>query len=295
LQDENQFDQFYQKGIRQTILTNSLVKVYTGTIQPERAKIISESLGNKIVSEKSYAFGFEGIFVPSELERKKTMKQAEVPILPPDEIQVMCAREEQGSLWAKKQKRKPNLDGLSIIISEKRPFVVKKTPWFRLETLLSMVNESIKWVSDYIYTIQIQDEKGEPRPRHFYPDNEYGRVTRLNPNPISWDRIKKVYEAIKDVIGDNPESSPMTSKQSGKIKAKARDLYREETEEFQNTFIDKECIRIFEKRFNAISAADANVIMSNFDDLLEIKKREENSRMMEQIDKFTSETNGETN
>ncbi|HRH46697.1 MAG TPA: type IV secretory system conjugative DNA transfer family protein, partial [Pyrinomonadaceae bacterium] len=277
LQDKEQFNQFYQKGVGETIQTNSFARIYTGKIEQKRAEIISKSIGNKIVSEKSFSYGFEGIFIPSEFERKQSKKQAEVPILSPDKVEVMCSDELEKNETARKEKRKPNLDGLSIIVSAMRPFVVKKFPFFRTpkhKRYIDLVNESKEWVQLYSRLTEKQDARHEERPRGFYSPYEHSRIDRLNPNPISWEVVDAVQTIIQQNLSENDQYIAISLKQSGQLKAKARDLgYKDESEKTE--FLDSKSNELFKKRFNGLTSADAEKLKKHLDELLEIKKKEE--------------------
>lgn len=274
LQDKEQFNQFYQKGVGETIQSNSFARIYTGKIEQKRAEIISKSIGNKIVSEKSFSYGFEGMFVPSDFERKQSKKQAEVPILSPDKVEVMCSDEMEKNETARREKRKPNLDGLSIIVSAMRPFVVKKFPYFRTpkhQKYIDLVNESKKWVQEYTKTTERQDAKHAERPRGFYSPLKHNQVKRLNPNPISWEVVSAVHEIIQQNLSENAEYMAITLKQSGQLKAKARDLgYVDEVE--KNGFLDFKSDELFKKRFNGLTSADAEKLKTHLDEMLATKK-----------------------
>ena len=233
LQDQKQLQLFYEKVVPDTIHSNSYYKVYTGTINDERAKKVSESIGMKLASEKSYAYGSEGLIVPSEFERKKNLKQAEVPILAPNEIQFMCKpdflREDQKKV--KNIQEKLNLDGLAIVSSDRPPFVIKKWAYFREpkhSNLNWLINDSSEWNKYQLALIRKADLKNEKRP--------VGECQKFNDIPIKWEIVPKVYETVTKELSLDDNYIAITDGQVRVRTAKTRDLRGEPDPDYLEAF-----------------------------------------------------------
>lgn len=274
LQDQKQLQLYYDRVVPDTIHSNSFCKVYTGTINEERARKLSMSIGSKIVSDKSYSYGAEGVMLPGELERKRSLRHAEVPILAQNEIEFMCRAERapEGMETDVKYQEAHNLDGLAIISSDRPPFVIKKWSYFRRpkhQWLLNMVEASTAWNKNQERLIKLQDKNNQSRP--------VDEPNKLPEYQFSWEIVPKVYDALVKELSQNDEYIPVTSKQLKRINAKKRDLQMEDVDDFVNSI----CLNDphINKSFNELSKRDGDRLLKLLDEQLEklgFKKNDDN-------------------
>lgn len=214
LQDQKQLQLYYDRVVPDTIHSNSFCKVYTGTINDERARKLSLSIGNKIVSDKSYSYGAEGVVIPGELERKRSLRHAEVPILAQNQIEFMCRAERTppGKETDGGFQEKHNLDGLAIISSDRPPFVVKKWAYFRRpkhEWLNLQVENSTLLNKEQEQLIKIQDNARQKRPQD---------EAKVLPNyQFDWSIVPKVQEALVKELAQNDEYLPLPRELKAKL------------------------------------------------------------------------------
>lgn len=264
LQDQKQLQLYYDRVVPDTIHSNSFCKVYTGTINDERAMKLSLSVGNKIVSDKSYSFGSEGIVLPGELERKRSLRHAETPILAQNEIEFMCRAErlpaeKEGDL---KYQDEHNLDGLAIISSDRPPFVIKKWSYFRRpkhEWLLNLVESSTEFNKNQERLIKLQDKNNNPRPLE--------EPKRFNDHSINWEIVPRVYATLIKELSQNDEYIPMTTKQLNIINAKVRDMEIKNPEEYLDSLCQND-VNIG-KSFKLLTKKDASRLIKLLEDELQ--------------------------
>ena len=274
LQDQQQLALFYEKVIPDTIHSNSYYKIYTGTINDKRAKTISESIGTTIASEKSFAYEREGLIIPSDFGRRRTLKQAEVPILAPNEIQFMCkpkkVTDEEAAI--KEIQEKYNLDGLAIVSSDRPPFVIKKWSYFRLakhSQLYELIKDSKEWNRYQLQLIKNQDIKNKPRPT--------GEKPRFKEENINWEFVPKVYESMVKELSQDENYLPMTERQHRVVNAKCRDLMGETNERFLDGLCRKDAK--LQKPFGELSKRDGDRLIVILEEKLKTggKKPAENT------------------